>query len=488
MPTISSPLSRPCGRARILDRRAPRGHLPLLHRPPEARDAVPPARLDGFAGAPRPRAFAALRGRKPRFFRRGDAATPHPSRRTGSPTGSSSEALRYAFVHGDRVNTADLPYRFWRRVSKNPVARAALDVIPGGLARAIVAKTEARLYRSNFRHKKRLPEEALRAEGRAARAQGYDALLVGHFHVGRTFAGPDGVTHVLPAWLEERKHAEIAPDGRLSIVEEPTVERARRRGFGALEADASAARVSGAPLLRGRLAGTLRVPGSKSVTNRALLAAACADGESVLLNPLESSDTRALAAALRLLGAEIFLEGVSWRVRGPLRPRGDSAPELLIDVGDAGTPARFLVGAPAAVPGRFVLDGSARMRERPMSPLFEAIRTLGGEIRCLGREGYLPGRDPRRHAARRARDDPRRRLVAVPLGSPARLAPRARRRGARRDGPDRVRRVPRAHARTSSRVSAPSRAGATARRATASRATTPRPASRSRARSCRADA
>ncbi len=147
----------------------------------------------------------------------------------------------YAFVHGDRVNTADLPYRFWRRISKNPVARGALEVIPGPLARAIVARTEARLYRSNFRHKKRLPEEALRAEGRRARAEGYDALLVGHFHVGRTFAGPDGVTHVLPAWLEERRHAEIAPDGTLSIVEEPTAERARRRGFGALEAEPESA-------------------------------------------------------------------------------------------------------------------------------------------------------------------------------------------------------------------------------------------------------
>jgi len=120
------------------------------------------------------------------------------------------------------------------------------------------------------------------------------------------------------------------------------------------------------------------------------VAAACADGESELLNPLESSDTRALAAALRLLGAEIFLEGVGWRVRGPLRSRGDSAPELVVDVGDAGTPARFLAALLAAVQGRFVLDGSARMRERPMSPLFEAIRTLGGEIRCLEREGFLP--------------------------------------------------------------------------------------------------
>lgn len=149
--------------------------------------------------------------------------------------------VSYAFVHGDRVNTADVPYRFWRRISKNPVSRAALDVIPGPLARAIVARTEARLYRSNFRHKKRLPDEALRAEGRRARVQGYDALLVGHFHVGRTYVEPDGVTHVLPAWLEERKHAEISADGHLTIVEETTVERARRRGFGALEPETTSA-------------------------------------------------------------------------------------------------------------------------------------------------------------------------------------------------------------------------------------------------------
>ncbi len=150
--------------------------------------------------------------------------------------------------------------------------------------------------------------------------------------------------------------------------------------------------MSATALLRGRLSGALRAPGSKSVTNRALLAAACADGESVLLNPLESSDTRALAAALEQLGAEIFFEGMGWRVRGPLSPRGDSAPELVVQVGDAGTPARFLSALLAAVPGRYVLDGSSRMRERPMSPLFEAIRALGGGVTCLEREGFLPAR------------------------------------------------------------------------------------------------
>jgi 3-phosphoshikimate 1-carboxyvinyltransferase len=144
------------------------------------------------------------------------------------------------------------------------------------------------------------------------------------------------------------------------------------------------------PLRPGRLWGDLRVPGSKSLTNRALVAAACADGESVLLNPLESSDTRALASALRLLGGEIFLDGVGWRVRGPLRPRGPSAPELVVDVGDAGTPARFLAALLPAIPGRYVLDGTPRLRERPMNPLFEAIRTLGAEVTFLGRAGFLP--------------------------------------------------------------------------------------------------
>ena len=196
--------------------------------------------LDGFAAvAARGLQLRYVEGNRDFFV----AGTPYAAAFAayGLTDGLAVGGATYAFVHGDRVNTADLPYRFWRTISKNAAARAALEVIPGSLARAIVAKTEARLYRSNFRHKKKLPEAALRAEGRQARAQGYDALLVGHFHVGRTFAGADGVTHVLPAWLEERKHAEIAPDGRLSIVEEPTAERARRRGFGALEADPASA-------------------------------------------------------------------------------------------------------------------------------------------------------------------------------------------------------------------------------------------------------
>ncbi len=150
----------------------------------------------------------------------------------GETDGLDVGGVTYALVHGDRVNTRDLPYRFWRLLSKNPLSRGALALTPGPLARATVRKTEERLYRTNFRHKSWRPEAELLAEGRRARRAGYDRLLVGHFHVERLLEAPDAVTHVLPAWLEERKHAEIDAGGRLTVVEEPGAERAVKRGTG----------------------------------------------------------------------------------------------------------------------------------------------------------------------------------------------------------------------------------------------------------------
>jgi UDP-2,3-diacylglucosamine hydrolase len=150
----------------------------------------------------------------------------------GETDGLEIGKIRYAFVHGDRVNTRDLPYRFWRVLTKNAVSRRALKLIPGSMARTIVKKTEERLYRTNFRHKTKLPEAELLAEGRRARSAGYDRLLVGHFHVERLLESPDGVAHVLPAWLEERKHTEIAASGRLTIVQEPSSPRAVKRAYG----------------------------------------------------------------------------------------------------------------------------------------------------------------------------------------------------------------------------------------------------------------
>lgn len=131
----------------------------------------------------------------------------------------------------------------------------------------------------------------------------------------------------------------------------------------------------------------MRVPGSKSLTNRALVAAALLPGESRLGHPLDADDTRTLARCLTLLGARVVAGPGDWRVSGPLRP---PAGEVLLDVGPAGTPARFLLALCAALPGSYVLDGSERMRERPMGPLVEALRSLGARIEPLGRDGFLP--------------------------------------------------------------------------------------------------
>src|SRR6266567_1716641 len=66
---------------------------------------------------------------------------------------------RFLLTHGDLLNEADIPYRFWRFLSKNPVSRAALAFIPREAGNRFVWKVEARLYRSNFKHKSRLPFE-----------------------------------------------------------------------------------------------------------------------------------------------------------------------------------------------------------------------------------------------------------------------------------------------------------------------------------------
>jgi 3-phosphoshikimate 1-carboxyvinyltransferase len=145
--------------------------------------------------------------------------------------------------------------------------------------------------------------------------------------------------------------------------------------------------VTGRGLPAGRLSGRLRVPGSKSFTNRALVAAALARGESRLVAPLVADDTRTMVSALARLGAHVET-GAEWVVTGPLAPGGRE--EVLLDIGPAGTPARFLLALLAALPGRYLLDGSPRMRERPMGPLVDALREVGASITPVGREGFLP--------------------------------------------------------------------------------------------------
>jgi len=136
------------------------------------------------------------------------------------------------------------------------------------------------------------------------------------------------------------------------------------------------------------MAGEVRVPPSKSATNRVLLAAALTGEALEIAGPLESDDTAALRRCLAAMGAAIaeFPGGLS--VRGPLA--GGSGRPTALDAADSGTAARFLAATAAAVPGRFSLTGSARLRERPIGELVDALRSAGARIAYEGREGFLP--------------------------------------------------------------------------------------------------
>jgi 3-phosphoshikimate 1-carboxyvinyltransferase len=136
------------------------------------------------------------------------------------------------------------------------------------------------------------------------------------------------------------------------------------------------------------LAGTVRVPSSKSATNRALLLAALTAEPVEILRPLESDDTDALVRCLDAMGADVRKTADGFRVSGPLS--GSRGAEVLLDAGDSGTAARFLIAAAAVTPGRFLLSGSPRLCERPMGELVQALREAGARLVHRGRDGCLP--------------------------------------------------------------------------------------------------
>ncbi|MFO0689838.1 MAG: 3-phosphoshikimate 1-carboxyvinyltransferase [Myxococcota bacterium] len=141
---------------------------------------------------------------------------------------------------------------------------------------------------------------------------------------------------------------------------------------------------------RGPLSGTVAVPGSKSITNRALLLAALASGESVLSGGLESDDTVVMRQALAALGVPVEQSGTTWRVAG--QGGRFALPAHPLDCGNSGTTARFLTAALTLAPGPVVVDGNARMRERPISDLVTALRALGAGLEFLGKTDCPPVR------------------------------------------------------------------------------------------------
>lgn len=140
--------------------------------------------------------------------------------------------------------------------------------------------------------------------------------------------------------------------------------------------------------------GSVTIPGSKSLSNRILLAAALANGETLVRNVLRSDDSARMLDALRKLGAKIEERSeTEFLVRGlgqPFSlPTGTAAPCDLF-LGNAGTAMRPLTAVLCTGRGSFLLHGDERMHERPISHLVDALRRLGASITYRGTEGYPP--------------------------------------------------------------------------------------------------
>ena len=135
-------------------------------------------------------------------------------------------------------------------------------------------------------------------------------------------------------------------------------------------------------------AGALVLPGSKSISNRVLLLSALCQGSTTLYDVLDSDDTRVMLAALRQLGCGVRQHGTTVEVDG----LGGQLPvrQAQLFMGNAGTAIRPLTAALAVLGGDFELRGVARMHERPIGDLVDALRQLGCQIEDLGQPGYPP--------------------------------------------------------------------------------------------------
>ncbi|MCP4202923.1 MAG: UDP-2,3-diacylglucosamine diphosphatase [bacterium] len=108
---------------------------------------------------------------------------------------------RYLVVHGDGLNARDYLYRFWRRFSKNRLSRLGMLGLPRTIADLLIQRAEHGLSKTNFKHKTRIPEEVLLAYGRKRLSEGYDELLLGHFHERHDWEVPEGRVRILDAWF-----------------------------------------------------------------------------------------------------------------------------------------------------------------------------------------------------------------------------------------------------------------------------------------------
>ena len=115
------------------------------------------------------------------------------------------DGVRYLAVHGDGLDPGDWQFRFWRFASKTPVSRFFCRRLPASLARGFVTAMDRRLETTNFSHKMRIPEQHVQGYGQRRLQEGYDVVLMGHFHEERLWRVEGGEVRVVRAWFHERR-------------------------------------------------------------------------------------------------------------------------------------------------------------------------------------------------------------------------------------------------------------------------------------------
>ena len=140
--------------------------------------------------------------------------------------------------------------------------------------------------------------------------------------------------------------------------------------------------------LQKKISGEIEIPGSKSFTSRALVMAALSRGESCIVGYSDSNDSEILIKALKKVGVKIIKTKKQIIIQG----NGGIFKEFngAINLGMAGTAMRFFTAMACLIPGKIVLDGNERMRQRPMAELVNGLRELGAEIRYLEKQGCPP--------------------------------------------------------------------------------------------------
>ena len=123
----------------------------------------------------------------------------------------SAGTRKYLIVHGDMINDRDWKYRFWRRASKNAVTRLGVNLVPKAIAHRFVDSVEARLARSNFKHKYNLPVELMKEYGDRRSREGFTDVVFGHFHEKLVMPAGGATVTVLPAWYESGEAMRIDP-------------------------------------------------------------------------------------------------------------------------------------------------------------------------------------------------------------------------------------------------------------------------------------